>query len=166
MVVTPVAVKDLMTANPVAISPTESVETALDIMDEQHVSGLPVVESDGHLIGFISEGDLLVRESPLQPPLYLTLLGGVIFFDSPTHFHQHLQKALGMLVRDVMSSPPISIDPEDTLVHAANIMIERKIHRLPVVDQGQHLVGMLTRHDLVRAMRSRAFPQSATAEAS
>jgi CBS domain-containing protein len=163
MVVTPVAVKDLMTANPVAIAPTESVEIALDIMDEQHVSGLPVIESDGHLIGFISEGDLLVRESPLQPPLYLTLLGGVIFFESPTHFHQHLQKAFGMLVRDVMSSRPISVYPEDTLVHAANLIIERKIHRLPVVDHSQRLVGMLTRHDLVRAMKSMAFPSIAEA---
>jgi CBS domain-containing protein len=164
MAVTPIAVRDLMTSNPVAISPIESVENALDIMEEHHVSGLPVVEADGRLVGFVSEGDVLIRESPLQPPLYLTLLGGVIFFESPSQFHQHLQKALGMMVQDVMTARPVSIYPEDSLVHAANLIIERKVHRLPVVDHSQRLIGMLTRHDLVRALKSATFPGSHPAE--
>ena len=92
-------VKDFMTPDPITVKPSVSIETVVKILEDNQISGLPVVDDTGHVIGIISEGDLLVRESPLQPPLYLTLLGGVIYFESPAHFHQHMKKALGCWFR-------------------------------------------------------------------
>ncbi len=146
-----------MTPNPIAIAPTEPVEEAVKILEKHGISGLPVVDAAGHIQGIISEGDLLVRESPLQPPLYLTLLGSIIYFESPAKFHQHIKKALGMLIQDVMTSNPITTSPDTPLEEVAHLMIEKRINRLPVVDANQKLVGIITRHDLVSALKPQAF---------
>ena len=146
-----------MTPNPITISPNDSVEAAIKVLEEHRISGLPVVDATDQVQGIISEGDLLVRESPLQPPLYLTLLGSIIYFESPAKFHQHIKKALGMLVQDVMTSKPITTSPETSLGEAAQLMIEKRINRLPVVDSNQKLIGIITRHDLVRALKPQAF---------
>ncbi|WP_299490318.1 CBS domain-containing protein [Acaryochloris sp. IP29b_bin.137] len=146
-------VNDFMTPNPITISPSASLETVIQLLEEHRISGLPVVDEAQHVIGIISEGDLLVRESPMKPPLYMTLLGSVIYFESPKQFHQHMQKALGMLVKDVMTAKPITTQPDVPLTTAANLMLDKKINRLPVVDDHQMLVGIITRHDLVRALK-------------
>ncbi|WP_299415753.1 CBS domain-containing protein [Acaryochloris sp. IP29b_bin.148] len=155
MTVSSPVVKDFMTADPIAVSPTDSLETVIKLLEEHRISGLPVVDKAHHVVGIISEGDLLVRESPMKPPLYMTLLGSVIYFESPKQFHQHMQKALGMLVQDVMSAKPITTQPDMPLATAANIMLDKKINRLPVVDTDQTLMGIITRHDLVRALKPR-----------
>lgn len=153
-------VQDFMTPNPIAIAPTESVESAVKILEEQGISGLPVIDDAGKVQGILSEGDLLVRESPLQPPLYLTLLGSIIYFETPAKFHQHIKKALGMLVQDVMTANPITATPETPIAEVAHLMIEKRIHRLPVVDPNNVLVGIITRHDLVNALKPQAFAET------
>jgi CBS domain-containing protein len=150
-------VKDFMTPNPVVIQTTASVETAVKLMEEHQISGLPVINDQNQVIGILSEGDLLVRESPLQPPLYMTLLGSIIYFESPMQFHQHIKKSLGLLVQDIMTAKPITIAPQAALSDAAHLMLEKKVNRLPVVDDNQTLVGIITRHDLVCALKPQVF---------
>lgn len=160
MSITTSLVKDFMTPNPVDIKPTESVETAIKCMETHRISGLPVTDEQGKIVGILSEGDLLVRESPIQPPLYMTLLGSIIYFESPVHFHQHMKKALGMFVQDVMTAHPITVRPDALLADAAHLMLDKRVNRLPVVDEQQKLVGIITRHDLLFALK----PQAANAE--
>ncbi len=154
-------VKHHMTSNPITTSPTATVESVVKVLEEHRISGLPVVDEAGKVVGVISEGDLLIRESPLKPPLYMTFLGSVIYFESPATFHQHLKKSLGMLVQDVMTTKPLTTTPEACLTDVAQLMLERHIKRLPVVDAEHKLVGIITRHDLVRALRSQIVPDEA-----
>jgi CBS domain-containing protein len=156
MSITTALVKDFMTPNPVVIQPTESVEAAIQLMEERRISGLPVTNDQGKVIGILSEGDLLVRESPVQQPLYMTLLGSIIYFESPLHFHQHMKKALGMFVQDAMTENPVTIGPNAPLADAAHLMLDKKVNRLPVVDEQQKLIGILTRHDLLFALKPQA----------
>ena len=159
MSVTTMLVKDCMTAAPVTVKPTETVESAVKIMEERQIGGLPVVDEQGAIVGLLSEGDLLVREAPLKPPLYITLLGSIIYFESPGHFHEHIKKALGMMVQDVMTAHPVTVAPDVPLSDAAQLMIDKKVERLPVVEENR-LVGILTRHDLVNALRPQAASES------
>lgn len=146
-------VQDYMNPEPVTVLASDSVETVLKLLEERHISGLPVVDDSGKVIGVVSEGDLLFKESPMRMPLYLTFLGGVIYLESPDKFDQQLKKTLGTQVQDVMSAQPITITPETPLSEAANLMIERRINRLPVVDAQDQLVGIISRNDLVQALR-------------
>jgi CBS domain-containing protein len=146
-------VQEFMTPNPITAKASDSIEAVIKLIEEHRIRGLPVVDDHGQVIGVISEGDLLTREAPMQPPLYLTLLGSVIYFESPEKFHQHLKKSLGMQVQDVMSAEPVTTTPETPIAQVAQTMLEKRINRLPVVDADQKLIGIITRHDLIRALK-------------
>ncbi len=157
MAASPPIVQNFMTPNPITVKPSDFIETVVQLLEEHRISGLPVVDDQKQVVGIISEADLLIRESPLQPPLHFTLLGGVIYFDSPSHFHQQVKKALGMTVQDVMTPQPITTTPETSLVDAAQLMRHKKVNRLPVINSQNSLAGIITRHDLICALSPTVF---------
>ncbi len=146
------AVRDYMTPNPYTIRADAAIADAIQLMEEKQVRGLPVVDSNGRLVGLVSEADLIVREAPLEPPLYITFLGSVIYFESPESFHQHLKKTLGQQVQDVMTPNPKTISADAPISEAARLMVTHHISRLPVLDDQGQLVGIISRHDLLRAL--------------
>ncbi|WP_258556315.1 CBS domain-containing protein, partial [Fischerella thermalis] len=87
-------------------------------------------------------------------PLYLSFLGGIIYLEPLDHFVQQLKKSLGILVQDVMTPDPITIAPDAPISQAADLMLEKRVNRLPVVDETGALVGIITRDDLLRALKS------------
>ncbi len=147
-------VKDLMTPNPITVKPFDLVETVLQRLEENHISGLPVVDDEGKVVGIISEADLLFRERPIQLPLYLNFLGSTIYLEPPGKFKQQLKKTLGVLVQDVMTGNPITVTPNTPIAKAANLILEKRVNRLPVIDDQEQLVGIITREDLLKALRT------------
>ncbi|WP_315874724.1 CBS domain-containing protein [Thermocoleostomius sinensis] len=147
-------VKDFMTTDPVTVKPTDSVGTVLQRLEENHISGLPVVDETGKVVGVVSEADLLFRERPIRLPLYLSFLGGIIYLEPLDHFIQQLKKSLGVLVQDVMTPNPVTIAPEAPISQAADLMLEKRVNRLPVVDAAGVLVGIITRDDLLHVLKS------------
>lgn len=147
-------IKDFMTTDPVTVKPTDSVETVLQCLEEKHISGLPVVDDTGKVVGVVSEADLLFKERPIRLPLYLSFLGGIIYLEPLDHFVQQLKKSLGILVQDVMTPNPVTIAPGAPISQAADLMLEKRVNRLPVVDETGVLVGIITRDDLLHALKS------------
>ncbi|ESA37453.1 membrane protein [Leptolyngbya sp. Heron Island J] len=152
-------VKDLMTPNPVTVKPSDLVETVLQHLEKNHISGLPVVDDDGKVVGVISEADLLFRERPIKLPLYLNFLGSFFYLEPPRKLKQQLRKTLGVLVQDVMTANPITVAPDMPIAKAANFMIEKRVNRLPVIDNQGQLVGIITREDLLKALRTESAPE-------
>lgn len=146
-------VKDLMTLNPITVKPLDLVEAVLKHLEDNHVSGLPVVNDEDKVVGVISEADLLFKERPIQLPLYLNFLGTIVYLDPPGKFQQQLKKSLGILVQDVMTPNPITVTLTTSIAKAASLMIEKRINRLPVVDDQKQLMGIITREDLLKALR-------------
>lgn len=148
----PKTVADVMTRDPITANPETPLTDVIKTIAEKRISGLPVVEKTGQLVGVISETDLMWRETNVTPPAYIMLLDSVIYLENPGRYEKDLHKALGQTVKDVMSPNPVTITPEKQLSEAAKLMHDRSIHRLPVVDQAGQIVGILTRGDIVRAM--------------
>ena len=121
-------------------------------MAEKRISGLPVVDDAGNLLGIISETDLMWRETDVTPPAYIMILDSVIYLQNPATYERDLHKALGQTVGEVMSKNPITISPDKSLKEAAKMMHDRKIHRLPVLSKDNQVIGILTRGDIIRAM--------------
>lgn len=145
-------VKDVMVVDPITVKPSDSVETVLKLLEEKHISGLPVVDEEGKVVGVVSEADLLFKEKPIRMPLYLTFLDSIIYLEPLDKFRQQLKKSLGVLVEDVMSSNPITISPDTSVSQAAELILNKRINRLPVVDGTERLVGIITRNDLLKAL--------------
>ena len=148
----PKTIADVMTRDPVVVRAETPLNEAIQILAERRISGLPVVDDAGQLVGIISETDLMWRETGVTPPPYIMFLDSVIYLQNPAKHERELHKALGQTVGEVMSSEPISISPDKPLKEAAQIMHEKEVRRLPVVDDVGQVIGILTRGDIVRTM--------------
>ena len=148
----PKTVADAMTRDPIVVRAETPLNEAIQILAERRISGLPVVDTAGQLVGVISETDLMWQETGVTPPAYIMFLDSVIYLQNPAKYERELHKALGQTVGEVMSSEPISISPDKPLKEAAQIMHEREVRRLPIVDNAGQVIGILTRGDIVRAM--------------
>lgn len=147
-------VADVMTANPVSVKPEASLEDAIQLLAEHHIGGLPVIDDGGALVGILSESDLMWQATGMEVPAYVVLLDSVIYLKSPKKYSEELHKVLGQSVQEVMTAKVITISPDQSMREAAHLMHDKRIRRLPVVnDQGQ-VVGILTRGDIVREMAS------------
>lgn len=149
----PKTVADVMTRDPVTAQADTPLSTVIKILAERRISGLPVVDAAGKLIGVVSETDLMWKETGATPPPYVMLLDSVIYLENPAKYDRELHKALGETVKDVMTDHHmITVTPDKPLRDAAQLMHERTVHRLPVVDEAGRVIGILTRGDIIRAM--------------
>ncbi|MBW4449361.1 MAG: CBS domain-containing protein [Hassallia sp. WJT32-NPBG1] len=148
----PKTVADVMSRDPIVVRSETPLNEAIQILAERRISGLPVVDDAGKLVGIISETDLMWQETGVTPPAYIMFLDSVIYLKNPATYERDLHKALGQTVGEVMSKDPITISPEKTLTQAARLMHDKSVHRLPVLDDALQVIGILTRGDIVRAM--------------
>lgn len=145
-------VADVMSRDPIVVGPQTPIKEAIKILAEQRISGLPVVDESGKLVGVISETDLLWQETGVEPPVYIMFLDSVIYLENPARHDQELHKALGQTVGEVMSSDAVTVKPDQPLRKAAKLMQEKSIRRLAVTDDAGNVIGILTPGDIVRAM--------------
>lgn len=146
-------VRDLMTTDVVTFAPEDDVHGAMRTMIVRDVDAAPVVDADGTIVGLLSTADLIVEEARVHLPTVITLLGAYIELPSSKRkLDADLEKALGSTVGEVMGESAPTIGPDDTVEYAASIMHEQGVDRLPVVDDDDALVGIVSRKDIVRAI--------------
>ena len=135
-------VLDIMTTDPLTVSPDTSLKEAARLLVSERVSGLPVMEG-GRLVGIVTEGDFLRQEASRQSPSRYSLLDA-LFGESTAG------ESGAATVREVMTEKVITITPDASLGEAARTMANKGVKRLPVVDD-ERLVGIISRADVVNA---------------
>ena len=140
--------KDVMTHCVVGIAPEAPIRDAIARMISHQVSGMPVVDADGKLVGMVTEGDFFRRaemhtEAPRRRWLELLLGPGA---DAAEYARSH-----GHAVRDVMSREVVTVGRETPLSEVVRLMEEHAIKRIPVLDDGR-VVGIVSRADLMSAL--------------
>ena len=144
--------RDIMTPDPITVSPDMSVTDAAHLMATKRIGALPVVDADGALIGLVTEGDLIMQDVKVHFPTYLHLLGGFIFYPGSTErFESELKKAVGATVSDVMTTEPLTVTVSASMEDVATLLVERDVSRVPVLD-GERLVGIISKSDIIRAL--------------
>jgi CBS domain-containing protein len=135
-------VSDAMTRDLVTTTPETTLKDAAGELVRHRVSGLPVVDASGSVVGVLSETDVVAKEvddRPRDSALRRFLEGPAVD-----------DRFYARTVADAMTSPALTIEPDRPVAQAASIMLTEGINRLPVVDEQGELVGLLTRGDLVR----------------
>jgi CBS domain-containing protein len=138
----------IMTRQVITVRPDASIVEAAKIMLGHHISGLPVVDEAGRLVGIVSEGDFLRRQeigTPRRRARWLQLLLG------PGHAATEFVHEHGRKVRDIMTADPKVVDEDTALADVVQQMEQNGIKRLPVT-RGEHIVGIVTRKNLLRAV--------------
>jgi CBS domain-containing protein len=137
------AVKDVMTTRVVSVKRDASFRSMAAALREYRVSAFPVLDDDGKVIGVVSEADMLTKEALGSEPQGMPgRIAGLL------RRKEH-EKARGTTAGDLMTSPVVTVTPDDTLDRAARLMYTRKVKRLPVVDENSHLLGIVGRSDLL-----------------
>ncbi len=140
---------DVMTPNPATVRPDTKLAAAVTLFIENRVSGLPVLDEAGRLVGILTEGDLLRRAetgTERRPHWYETL------FSQPRLAGEYV-RTHAQTVADIMTRDVVSVTAGTRLIDAVRLMEERHVRRLPVLDRpGGTLLGIISRADLVRAL--------------
>ena len=144
-------VADVMTRDVLTVVPDTSVQDVARVLWSRGISGVPVVNGAGALVGIVSELDLLVRNANLHIPQYLRVLDIMIPLGSRHEFDEEMRRALGATAADVMTTELFTVGPQTDLADAATLMLEKDVNRLPVVEQGR-VVGIISRADFVRLL--------------
>ena len=141
---------DVMTRNVVTVTPDTTVPELVKILLSRNISGVPVVDAGGTLVGIVTEGDL-VRRSELGTERKRG--GWLSFFTATATMAEDYVKSHGTKVRDVMSPEVIAVARDTPLVEIANLMEEKHVRRVPVVEDGK-VLGIVSRANLLRAWAS------------
>jgi CBS domain-containing protein len=134
------SVKDVMRTRVVAVEKTASFKAMIVRMRKSRISALPVVDDAGLVVGVVSEADLLNKEADLAT--------GPGPLASVLRFRDH-EKAAGVTAAELMTSPPVTVGPDTPLAEAARLMRDRRVKRLPVINASGHLIGILSRADVL-----------------
>ena len=138
-------IEDFMTRRVVTVTPDTSILAAAKLMLENHISGLPVVDTSAHVVGIISESDLLRDDGKgVDGSPWLQMMVG------PDALSGEPAQLGARKVGDVMTRGPVTIAPNASIAQACRLMEQHGIKRLPVVENDT-LVGLIARADLVRA---------------
>ena len=139
---------DVMTREILSVGPDTTVAEAIRTMLDNRISGLPVIDEAGRLVGILTEGDLMRRGetgTERQRPRWLEILMG------PGRLAGEYVRTYGRKVDGIMTRDVVSVTPDTPLKEVVELMERRRIKRMPVLD-GDVLVGILSRADLLRAL--------------
>ena len=152
-------VRDVMTRDPVTVTPGTTIREAAALLRERHIGGLPVVEG-GQVVGMITESDIMRLLTTRGPSDDLWLPAPLEILEVPvreyinwTRTKEALSDIGNRPVREVMTSPAVTVEEDVEIEDAASLMLDEGIARLPVV-RGGKLVGIVAREDIVRGVAS------------
>ena len=142
---------DIMTSNVITVTTATSVQDLAKILSDNNISGVPVVDDAGNLLGVVTESDLIDQTKKLHIPTVITILDSVFYLENPDRMEKEMKKMAGTTVFDIYSSQPVSVNEETTLDEIATIMAEKNIHTLPVV-KDTLLIGVIGKKDIIRTL--------------
>ncbi|MDR3530752.1 MAG: CBS domain-containing protein [Rhodopila sp.] len=152
--------QDVMTTQVVAVEPDTPVREIATIMIERRITGLPVQEPDGRLVGIVTDGDIY-RRSELGTDRRRRRSWLELFAADPRHAQDYVE-AHGRTARDVMTANVVAVVPETSLRQIADVLETRRIRRVPVVTDGK-VVGIVSRANLVQALATSTPPEADSA---
>ena len=151
-------VKDIMTTDVISVTPQTEIGHAAKLLLEKRINGVPVVDEKGTLVGILCESDLIIQQKKFPVPSLFTLLDGLVPLTSMKRLEAEVQKMSAAIVADAMTPNPLTVTPETTVEEVATIMVGRKFHTLPVVDEGR-LVGIVGKDDILKTLLPDETPE-------
>lgn len=143
--------RDIMTTDVVTVTPQTGVRELAELLLERHISGAPVMDEAGKVLGVVTESDLVFLNKKVHLPTAVAILDAFVFLESPDKTARELKKMAGTKVGDICSQTLISVSPETSLEELATLMAEQKVHTLPVM-AGDTLVGVIGKADIIRTI--------------
>jgi CBS-domain-containing membrane protein len=145
-------VKEIMSKDVVSIKPDDNAKDALNLLFKMQISGLPVINTQGKLIGMFTEKDILSQILPS----YLEKIGRFVYEENPKSIKKKFQDLTNLPVSQLMRKDVITIDEEASLCEVARLMFTKRVRRIPVLNNEKKVIGIVAREDIVKAYAKEA----------
>jgi CBS domain-containing protein len=142
--------KEIMTSPVLTVSLDTPVAQIARLLREKHISGAPVVDGAGKVVGIVTEIDLIKRHARVHFPVYLPFLDSLIFLESPRRYQEDVRRVLGTTAQEIMTQPVHTATLETDVEDIATMMVEQRANPIPILDESGTLVGIVSHTDIVR----------------
>jgi CBS domain-containing protein len=146
--------RDIMTRDVITVRPETTVEELARLLIEHKISGTPVIDKDGRLVGIVTENDLITQNKRLHIPTIIRLFDAYIMLGSG-RMEEEIKKMAATTVGEICTRDVVTVTEDTSIEEIATIMSERHIHLLPVV-RDERVVGIIGKADVVGAMTREA----------
>jgi len=140
-----------METNIICINPETEITRAVEVLLNNHINGVPVVDSHDELKGILCQSDLIFQQKEMQVPPIFAILDGIFPLSSSKKLDEEFQKLSATRVKDAMVTKVTSVSPETSVSEIASLMVEKHFHTIPVVE-GKKLVGIIGKEDVLKTM--------------
>lgn len=142
--------RDIMNKNVITVKAEDKIDDLVNLLLDKKISGVPVVDNENRVVGIVSETDLIYPEKKVHLPAFIPVLDSVIFIESFRETEKEIRKMAAYKVEDVMVRKVIKVKEDTEIEEITNIFIDKRVNRVPVVDENNKLVGIITRTDILK----------------
>ena len=142
--------QEIMNKYPITVGKEEQLTEVAKLMVKHNLTAISVVDDNNKLIGIISEGDLLYKKVRPHAPHYINILGANIYYGGIGEYDAQFKKLVATKVEEIMTTEVITAYADAEVEVTVGAMVEKHLKNLPVVDDAYHLVGMVSRHDIMK----------------
>ena len=150
-------VKDIMSKDVISVTPETEITKAAKILLEKRINGMPVIDPFGRLVGIICQSDLVAQQKGIPVPSVFTFLESFIPLTSRKRLDKEMEKIAALTVKEAMTLEPVTVSPETEIEDVARLMVDKKYHTLPVVEEGR-VVGVVGKEDVLKTLLSEPQP--------
>lgn len=143
--------KDIMVTEVITIKQHATIEEIARVLIDNKISGVPVVDEAGHLMGMVTEGDLLHKETNPRLPHAVNILGAIIYYNGVEQYNEDFKKMMASQALNIMTDKVITVTAEQEVEDIVKVMLEHGIKRVPVVE-GERIIGIISRADIVKCL--------------
>lgn len=144
--------KDIMTSTVISLSPTMEIVAAAKILMDNHINGAPVVDADGAIVGVLTRDDLITQQKKIPLPSYFVVLDALIPLHSVGQVEKEMEKIAATTVEHAMTKSPVIVTLETPIEEIASLMVDRKIHTIPVQKYDGEIVGVIGKEDILKTL--------------
>ncbi len=150
-------VGEIMTKNVITVDERTPISEVATVLFDKNLTGVPVIDDDRHVVGIITEYDLISGSSEIHIPTYVNLLTKLKLLDNGNDkIKEDIEDIKDIRAKDVMTHPVITISEDTDVAEAARIFTEDRINPLPVVNNKGQLIGIISRADIVKLFHNSA----------
>jgi len=143
--------QDIMTKDVITVSLTTTVTELALLLASNSISGVPVLDPSGNLLGVVTENDLIDQKKKIHIPTVVTILDSVFYLENPDKMEKEMKKIAGSTVGDIYSKHPITVGEDTPIDEIATLMAEKNVHTLPVM-RDDSLVGVIGKRDIIKTL--------------
>jgi CBS-domain-containing membrane protein len=146
--------RDIMSTAVLTVRTDTSIDELARKFAEARVSGFPVLNAAGSLVGVVTEGDLIHQNQRLHIPTAVAIFDAVIYLGSSKRLEEEVKRVAATRVDEIMTPDPVTVHLDTPVEEVASLMADQEVHTIPVLDNVGSLVGVIGKLDVIRSMAS------------